>query len=194
MYNNYKIIVKNVILRQEIVDTKFACDLGKCKGACCTLESEYGAPLQENEISQIQDSLDAAISYLAENHINKIKEKGFFEQKDGEILVSSINNKACVFAFFENGIAKCSLEKAYIEGKSEFRKPLSCHLFPIRVSKFGGDVLRFEEFSECKPALEKGKQEDVSLIDFCKDALVRLYNKNWYSQLKGTIGKQNVNT
>jgi Protein of unknown function (DUF3109) len=189
MYRNYNIVVKNVILRQELIDTKFACDLGKCKGACCTLESEYGAPLSDNEISQIQDSLIAAKIYLTESHLNKLEKDGFFEKKNGELLVSSINNKECVFAFFENGVAKCSLEKAYLEGKTSFRKPISCHMFPIRVSNFGGDVLRFEEFSECKPALEKGKQENTSLIDFCKEALIRCYDKNWYSKLKEIIGK-----
>jgi hypothetical protein len=189
MYTNNNIVVKNVILRQELIDTKFACDLGKCKGACCTLDSEYGAPLREEEISQIQDSLAAVKNYLTETHLYKLDKDGFFETKDGEILLKSIDNKDCIFAFWENGIAKCALEKAYFDGKIKFRKPISCHLFPIRVGQFGGDVLRFEEFSECKPALEKGKQENINLIDFCKESLVRLYGKNWYLKLKETIGK-----
>jgi hypothetical protein len=189
MFNNSNIVVKNVVLRQELIDTKFACDLGKCKGACCTLESEFGAPLLDDEISQIQDSIAAAKNYLSESHLNKLEKDGFFEKKNSELMVSSINNKECVLAFFENGIANCSLEKAYIEGKADFRKPISCHLFPIRVSKFGGDVLRFEEFSECLPAHEKGKRENISLIDFCKEALVRHYDKNWFSKLKEVIGK-----
>jgi len=189
MYRNNNIVVKDVILRQELIDTKFACDLRKCKGACCTLESEYGAPLLDDEISQIQDSLSAAKIYLPESHLSKLEQDGFFEKKNGELLVSSINNKECVFAFYENDIAKCSLEKAFIESKTNFRKPISCHLFPIRVSKFGGDVLRFEKFSECSHALEKGNKGNIRLIDFCKDALTRRYNKNWYSKLKEVIGK-----
>ena len=189
MFNNSNIVVKNVILRPELIDTKFACDLGKCKGACCTLESEYGAPLADDEISQIHDSITAAKKYLSESHLNKLEKDGFFEKKNGELMVSSINNKECVFAFYENEVAKCSLEKAFIEGETKFRKPISCHLFPIRVSKFGGDVLRFEKFSECSPALENGNKKNISLIDFCKEALVRRYNKNWYSTLKEVIGK-----
>lgn len=189
MYRNYNIVVKDVLLREELIDTKFACDLGKCKGACCTLESEYGAPLLDDEISQIQDSMPYVKAYLSESHLSKLEKDGFFENKDGELLVSSINNRECVFAFFENGVAKCSLEKVYNEGKTNFRKPISCHLFPIRVSKFGGDVLRFEEFSECSAALEKGKKENINLIDFCKEALIRRYDKNWYSTLKEKIGK-----
>ena len=189
MYRNTNIVVNNVILRQELIDTKFACDLAKCKGACCTLESEYGAPLLDDEVSLIQDSLAAAKIYLSESHLTKLEKDGFFEKKNGELLVSSINNKECIFSFYDNGVAKCSLEKAYIESKRNFRKPISCHLFPIRVSKFGGDILRFEEFSECSPALEKGIKENISLIDFCKDALTRRYSKNWYSKLKEMIGK-----
>lgn len=189
MFNNSNIVVKNVILSPKLIDTKFACDLSKCKGACCTLESEFGAPLLENEISQIHDSLAAAKSYLSESHLTKLNKDGFFERKYGELMVSSINKKECIFAFFEDDIAKCSLEKAFIEGKTNFRKPISCHLFPIRVSKFGGDVLRFEEFSECASAIENGIKKNISVIDFCKEALIRLYSKNWYSTLKEVIGK-----
>ncbi|NWF88688.1 MAG: DUF3109 family protein [Ignavibacteriaceae bacterium] len=189
MYRGSDIIVKDVFLRAELIDTKFACNLVQCKGACCTLESEYGAPLLEDEINQIHGSLEAAKKYLPKSHIQKIDKAGFFEKKNNELLVSSIDNKACIFAFFEDGIAKCSLEKAYNNGESEFPKPISCHLFPIRVGNFGGDVLRFEEFSECLPALENGKNKNINVIDFCKDALIRRYGKNWYSQLKEKIGK-----
>ena len=186
---NYNIVVKDVILRQEIIDTKFACDLGKCKGACCTLESEYGAPLLDEEISQIQDSLSAAKKYLSVSSREKLDKDGFFEKKNNELLVSSINMRECVFAFFENNVAKCALEKAYSNGESSFRKPISCHLFPIRISNFGGDILKFEHFSECIPALEKGKKESIGLIEFCREALIRQYGKNWYSLLKEMIGK-----
>lgn len=188
MNKNGNIVVKNVLLRQEIIDTKFACTLEKCKGACCTLESDYGAPLLEEEISQIHDSLAVVTDYLSEIHLNKLVKDGFWERKNGELMVSSINRRNCVFSFIENGIAKCAFEKAFLEGKTNFRKPLSCHLFPIRVKKFGGDVLRYEEFSECAPAIEKGKKENISLIDFCKTALIRLYDNNWYSKLKEIIG------
>lgn len=182
-------IVKNVILRHELIDTKFACDLYKCKGACCTLESEYGAPLLEEEISEINDSLEFVKKYLSDSHLKKLESDGFFENKNGELMIISLMNRECIFAYYEDSIAKCALEKAFVKGETKFRKPISCHLFPIRVGKFGGDILRYEEFSECKFALEKGKQENINLLDFCKEALIRLYDKNWYSQLKESIGK-----
>lgn len=189
MCKNGNIVINNVILRQEVIDTKFACNLDKCKGACCTIESDFGAPLLEDEVVRIHESLSAVKDYLSETHLNKLAKDGFWEKKNGELLVNSINRKDCIFTFFENGIAKCALEQAFLDGKTDFRKPLSCHLFPIRVIKFGGDILRYEEFSECSPAIERGKKENISLIDFCKTALERLYNKSWYSQLKEMIGK-----
>ncbi|MFA4924229.1 MAG: DUF3109 family protein, partial [Ignavibacteriaceae bacterium] len=111
------------------------------------------------------------------------------EEKDGELLTRSINHKACVFVYFEDKIAKCSLEKVFFEKKTTFQKPISCHLFPIRVSEFGGDILRFEKFSECSPALEKGKEENLTAFEFCKNSLERKYSKQWYKKAKEITGK-----
>ncbi len=188
MLNNNVIPVEDVLIRKEIAETSFCCDLQKCKGACCTLESEYGAPLLEEEIHEIQSVLDTVKEYLPKAHIERIDAAGFYEIKDGEIMTSSVNNKACVFVYYDEGIAKCGIEKAYFDGKIKFRKPISCHLFPIRVSKFGGDVLRFEKFGECKPALENGTKQQLKLIDFCKESLTRLYGKKWYQSLKEILG------
>ncbi len=180
--------VEDVLVRQEIPEARFACDLDKCKGACCTLESDYGAPLLEEEIEEIKKILDVVIDYIPASHKKIIDEDGFYEIKDGELMTSSVNSKACVFVYYDKGIAKCSIEKAFFEGKVTFRKPISCHLFPIRVSKFSGDVLRFEKFSECSSALENGAKNDIKLIDFCKDSLTRLYGQKWYLTLKKIIG------
>ena len=194
MFVNNFIRVEDVIIRQEIEETSFACDLKKCKGACCTLESPYGAPLLKEEIDEIEKSLEAVKPYLPQKHVEEIEAEGFYEIKDDELMVKSVDNKACVFVYFESGIAKCGIERAYFDGKIKFRKPISCHLFPIRVSKFGGDILRFEKFSECSPALENGAKNNIKLIDFCKESLTRLYGEKWYSKLKENIGKENVNT
>jgi hypothetical protein len=189
--NNF-IPVEDVLIRTEIAELSFACDLKKCKGACCTVESEYGAPLLEEEIAQIEGILDIVIEYLPKKHRQEIEDNGFYESKNDELLTASIDNKACVFVFFEKGIAKCSIEKAFFDGKINFRKPISCHLFPIRVSKFGGEILRYEKFKECAPALENGAKNNIKLVDFCKDSLERLHGKKWYSKLKETIGIKNV--
>jgi len=184
MFLDNLILIDKVLVRKEVTSTCFACDLSKCKGACCTLESEYGAPLLKEEIPLMEKNLSAAFEYLPEEHKNKIQKDGFWEEKDGELFTKSLNNKACVFVYYdENKIAKCALEKAFYEGKSDFIKPISCHLFPIRISKFGGDVLRYEKFGQCEPALENGEKSKTTIAQFCKTSLIRLYGENWYKKL-----------
>ena len=181
--------VEDILVRREIAENHFKCDLVKCKGACCTFESRFGAPLRWEEVGVINNLLSVVLPYLPEAHKSEIEEKGFYEVKQDEPLIRSINYRACVFVHFENGIAKCSLEKAYFEGKTDFRKPISCHLFPIRISDFGGDVLRFENLDECKPAIELGKIENTTVAEFCEDSLSRLYGEKWYSKFIELIGK-----
>ena len=189
MYAQNFIPVENVLVRPEIMETHFSCDVEKCKGACCTIESEFGAPLLDEEIPIIKEILEDIFPYLPGEHIKLIKRDGFFYDKDGESMTRSINKKECVFVYFENAIAKCSIEKAFIDGRISFRKPVSCHLFPIRVTKFGGDVLRYEKFNECSPALDKGKKENINIAEFCKNSLERSYGKKWYSSLMEYKGK-----
>ena len=181
--------INDVLVRDEIVEIPFSCDLKKCKGACCTLESELGAPVKKEEIEEIEKILPIVKNYLTQTNIDEIEENGFYEVKDDEMMIASVNNRDCVFSFFDNGIAKCAIERAYFDGKVNFRKPISCHLFPIRVSDFSGDVLRYEKFSECAPALEKGKGENITIAEFCKDSLIILYGEDWYTKLMNYSGR-----
>jgi hypothetical protein len=153
------------------------------------LESELGAPVKKEEIEEIEKILPVIKKYLIQKNIDEIEKNGFYEMKDGEILITSVNNHDCVFSFYDNTIAKCAIERAYFDGKVEFRKPISCHLFPIRVTDFSGDVLRYEKFSECAPALEKGKEENITIAEFCKDSLIRLYGEDWYNKLMNYSGR-----
>jgi Fe-S-cluster containining protein len=186
--------IENIALGREIVQTRFACDLKKCKGACCTIESDYGAPLLDEEIETISKILEIVKEYLPEKHKHIINKKGFFEKKDNKLMTTSVENRACVFVNYENGIAKCGIEKAYFDGKTDFRKPISCHLFPIRVEDFGGDVLRYEKFEECSPALKKGKKENINLVNFLEESLIRKFGKKWFTKLKGFTDKINAIT
>jgi hypothetical protein len=186
--------VGNIIVRKEIAETPFKCDLLKCKGACCTFESKYGAPVTWEEIDRISNILTTVIDYIPMMHRSVIEEDGFYDIINDEPLLKSVDHRACVFVYYDDGIAKCSIEKAFLEGKTDFKKPISCHLFPIRISDFGGDVLRYEHLDECQPAIELGKKEDTTVADFCEEPLSRLYGEEWYSQFKELIGKQNANT
>jgi hypothetical protein len=189
MFVSNLIPVEEVLINPEVAETRFSCDLEKCKGACCTLESQYGAPLSAEEIGKIQEILSLVMDYLPQEHKYVIMEKSFYEIKHNDLFTTSFNNRACVFVYYENDIAKCSIEKAYLDGKINFRKPVSCHLFPIRVSKFGGDVLRMEYFKECSHAVENGIKKNVKLTDFCGESLERLYGKKWYLKLKEILGE-----
>lgn len=184
MYLDNLTVIDKILVRQEVLEKHFVCDLQKCKGACCTLESAYGAPLQREEIPVMEKYLPEVIPYLPDEHREKIEKEGFWEEKDGELFTKSVNNRECVFVYYDDKIAKCGIEKAFKEGKIDFIKPISCHLFPIRISKFGGDVLRYEKFSQCEPALENGKKLKVTIAEFCKDSLTRLYGKLWYEKLR----------
>ena len=181
--------VGNILVGKEITEISFKCDLLKCRGACCTFESRYGAPLRWEEVNIINELLTEVLRNLPQAHKEEIEERGFYEVKKDEPMISSIDNRACVFVYYENDIAKCAMEKAYIDGKTDFRKPISCHLFPIRISDFGGDVLRFEQLDVCQPAIQSGKKENTTVAEFCEDSLSRLYGKEWYSQFMELIGR-----
>ncbi|MBN1302697.1 MAG: DUF3109 family protein [Melioribacteraceae bacterium] len=171
------------IVSNDIFTTKFTCDLEACKGACCTMQSEYGAPILSKEISAIENILNIIFGYLPEKSVKTIIETGFWEEKSDTLMLKSINKRECVFVYYDNDIAKCAIEKAYNDGKVDFRKPISCHLFPIRINDFGGPVLKFEEYSECLPALKKGEETNISVFEFCREALERAYGKEFYQKL-----------
>ncbi|MBU2491937.1 MAG: DUF3109 family protein [Bacteroidetes bacterium] len=174
--------IQDVFVNSDVFETKFTCDLEKCKGACCTMESDYGAPLNEDEVEIINNILPDLKDYIPEISWNQINRDGFYEEKQGQLMTTSINKHECVFVYYDGDIAKCAIEKAYFDGKVKFRKPISCHLFPIRVSNFGGPVLKYEKYEDCFPALEKGNETNISVFEFCKDALERAFGKLWFKQ------------
>ncbi len=187
--NSKFIEIDGSLVNKEILEVKFTCDLNSCKGACCTLESDYGAPITKEELDIIEKNLDIIFDYIPEYSKALIKAEGFWDIEDDLIMTKSINNEDCVFVYYEGDVAKCGIEKAYFDNKIDFRKPISCHLFPIRVNNFGQDILKFERYTECRQALLNGIQTDISIAEFCKDALIRLYGKKWYDKLINGRGK-----
>jgi len=176
--------IDGILVDKDLAKTNFTCNLEVCKGACCTMKSEYGAPLKDDEIEIINNILPIIKEYLPEISINEIEKNGFWEEKEKELMTRSIGDEDCVFVYYEGDIAKCAIEKAYNEGKVDFIKPISCHLFPIRIVDFGGDVLKYEEYSDCKPALEKGQETKLNILEFCKTPIVRAYGKEFYNKLE----------
>ncbi len=175
--------IGDIILNNKIFSTHFSCDLEKCKGACCTMQSDYGAPVLENEIEVINRYLEQVKEILPPKSVKVIEKEGFWEEKEGQLLLASIDKRDCVFVYYDNDIAKCAFEKLYFQQKIDFRKPISCHLFPIRVSEFGGPVLRFEKYRDCEPALIRGRETNTSVAEFCSEALARAFGQSFVDKL-----------
>lgn len=182
--NSEYINIEDKIVDLDILQKHFFCDLEKCKGGCCTMKSDFGAPLKMNEIDKISKDIKNIFEFLPPKSVDEIEKNGFWEEKNEVFMTRSIDKQDCVFVYYENQIAKCGIEKAYFSGKSKLRKPISCFLFPIRVKDFGGDVLHFEYYDECKPALEMGKKKKTTIAEFCKEALKEAYGIKWFNKLK----------
>ncbi len=176
-------------IRQTFIDDnipfiKFACNLSACKGACCTLAGGTGAPLLDDELEQIEHAFPIVKSSLPKEHLESIKQFGLYEGKSGFYTTMCFNNRACVFVLYEEGIARCAFEKAFEEGKLKWRKPISCHLFPIRVRSGVQDLLHYLRIAECDPAIDCGENKNIFLSNFLKEPLIRAYGLAWYEDFR----------
>jgi hypothetical protein len=173
------------VVSLELLEEKFICDLDQCKGQCC-VDGESGAPLEEGEKELIEKNYPVFKKYLRKESIESIEKQGFtVVDRDGETVTPLLNEEECVYVIFENGIAKCAIEKAYFDKKITFRKPISCHLYPIRLKNLYDNIeaVNYHKWSVCEPARELGCKKNVVVYKFLKDALVRRYGIDWYNEL-----------
>lgn len=178
--------IGRTILSQDIFSEFFVCDLLKCKGACC-VEGDSGAPLTTEEAKTIERDYPAFEKYLPENHREEIKKQGFsMIDSDGDLVTPLVNKRQCAYSFYDdNGILKCSIEKAFFEGKTSFRKPVSCHLFPIRITEYKRfDAVNYQDLEICKPGRECGRANRAKLYQFLKEPLIRKYGEEWYKEVE----------
>ncbi len=163
---------------------KFFCPVQHCNGACC-VEGDAGAPLEEEEIGIMEDLLELLLPYMTEEGKQTIAEKGVFDyDEDGQFVTPLINGKECAFTNFKDGIAYCAIEEAFDRGEISFQKPVSCHLYPIRISKSGEyDAVNFHNWHICRKALEEGNEKSIPVYEFCKEALLRKYGSEWFDLL-----------
>ena len=177
--------IDKAILSLDILDKKFACDLKKCKGACCVF-GDSGAPLEENEVELLEELFLKIKPFLREEGIAAIEKQGTsVVDSDGDKVTPLINNEECAYVVFEKGIAKCAIEKAFFSNEIAFRKPISCHLYPIRVTKYSEfEALNYHKWKICKPAIALGEKEDTPLYIYLKEPLTRKFGKEWYEQLR----------
>lgn len=184
--------VGEVLVSDDIRDVEFVCHLEKCKGACC-VEGELGAPLDEEELPLIKELQEAVAPYLTEDGRKAIAEQGpYILDEDGDYSTPTLGGRECAYSHYdERGVLKCGIEQAFFDGKTTFRKPISCHLYPIRITKKKGlEVVNYHEWTICSAACANGKALKVPLYRFLKDALIRKFGGPWYDELVAAIEKE----
>lgn len=169
----------------DIVEENFLCDLSACKGECC-VEGDSGAPLEDKEVKILEDLLPQVWDDLSPKAQALIEKEGVaYKDTDGEMVTSIVNGKDCVFTYYdEKGICKCAIEKAYKEGKTDFYKPISCHLYPIRLQRYREfTAVNYHRWRVCKAAVALGNKEGLKIYQFLKEPLIRRFGKDWYDEL-----------
>ncbi|HSJ67436.1 MAG TPA: DUF3109 family protein [Anditalea sp.] len=180
------ILVGNAVISDDIKEKFFVCDLEKCKGACC-VEGDAGAPLDDQETSKLDEIYPDIKDYLTLEGRRVIEEQGAWVfDRDGDKVTPTLgDNQECAYALYdERGILKCGIEQAYLDGKTDFKKPMSCHLYPIRVTKYDEyEALNYDRWHICDPACSLGSSLGVEIYKFLKDPLIRKYGEAWYEDL-----------
>lgn len=181
--------IQDVIVSFDILTKCFSCDLNCCKGACC-IEGDAGAPVTPEEIAQIEELLPIIREDLSPEALKVIDSQGVaYTDPEGELVTSIVGGKDCVFTCYgEDGCCYCAIEKAYRAGLCKFKKPVSCHLYPIRVKKIGdGWGLNYDRWDVCKAAVLKGERDGIPIYKYLKEPLIRRFGQSWYDELDFTV-------
>lgn len=177
--------IDDKLLSFDIFEKHFCCDLPKCLGACC-VHGESGAPLEPDEIDSLSAEIEKIKPHLKPSGLRAIEEQGVaIRDSDGDMVTPLINNAECAYSIEENGITFCAIEKAWMVGKVKFRKPISCHLYPIRAKKYPTfTALNYDQWSICQPARELGEKEGIPVFKFLKGAIIRAYGDGFYTEME----------
>ncbi len=178
--------IQDVVVSFDVLKEKFLCDLHACKGACC-IEGDAGAPVELEEVEKLEEALPLIWNELSSEARNVIDKQGVvYVDQEGDLVTSIVNGKDCVFTCYdEKGCCYCAIEKAFREGKTDFIKPVSCHLYPIRVKDFGSfKGVNYNRWNVCKAAVLLGEKENMPVYKFLKEPLIRKFGKEWYDELE----------
>ncbi|KPL15679.1 MAG: hypothetical protein AMS23_06205 [Bacteroides sp. SM1_62] len=170
----------------DIIREKFVCDLAKCKGNCC-VEGESGAPLEDDEVKMLKAEYEKIRPYLREEGRKAIAIQGTSIRDTDQEMVTPLvgGHNECAYVLFENGIARCGIEKAWEAGATGFRKPVSCHIYPIRIKNYSSmKAVNYDRWKVCDPAREHGERENVPVYRFVKDAIERKFGADFYRKLQ----------
>ena len=184
---SFKMIeVGKSIISRDIFKKEFVCNLSACKGECC-ISGDAGAPLENDEKEILQSVIEKIKPYMRAEGLEAIEQQGtsVFDKTDNEFETPLVNGAECAYVVFgEDGTALCSIEKAYIDGEIEWPKPLSCHLYPIRIKKYKDfDALNYDQWDICSDACTLGAELSVPVYRFLKEPLIRKYGEEWYKDL-----------
>lgn len=177
--------IDDKLLSLDLFERHFCCDLPKCLGACC-VHGQSGAPLFEGEVDKISAELSTIKKYLKPEGLAAIEEQGVWVlDHDSDVVTPLINGEECAYSIEENGITFCAIEKAWLAGKVEFRKPISCHLYPIRIKKYESfTAVNYDQWSVCQPARELGSSLNLPVYQFLKEPIIRAFGHEFYEQLQ----------
>jgi hypothetical protein len=178
--------IEDKIISSAVFERKFVCDLNACKGACC-IEGDAGAPLKKEEVTLLNENLEKIMPFMREEGIAAVKKQGVsYNDIENEPVTSLINNKECVFVHYDaNNIAKCAIETAHLAGEISNLKPLSCHLYPIRLKKINDyTAINFDEWKICAPACICGEKLAIPVYRFLKAPLIRAFGEGFYKEME----------
>lgn len=174
------------IVSEDVLTTPFMCNPALCKGACC-VEGNAGAPLEESEIETLEECFEQYRPYMTSEGLAAVDRDGFFTvDRDGELTTPLVGDAECAYSFNEGGVTKCAIEQAFLDGKCAFRKPISCHLYPIRLVHFSnGNVgLNIHRWDVCRSAVECGRQLGVPAYKMLREAIQRRFGNEFYEALE----------
>lgn len=176
--------IGKTLISLDLITKKFCCDLPRCLGNCCVY-GDSGAPLTSEEQELIVEVYPEVEPYMRQEGIQAVQEQGhFITDSDHDQVTPLINQGECAFVVFQNGISFCAIEMAYRAGKTSWIKPLSCHLYPVRIKEYlRYDAVNYDVWDICMPAVENGENLGLPVYQFVKDALLRKYGSDWYDQL-----------
>ena len=178
--------IDNTLVSEEIVTSDFVCNLNACKGSCC-VEGEAGAPLEQYETEYIEKNYKAIAPFLSEKGRASIENQGkFISLGKGEFETPLVENKECAYVVYGfNGVAQCGIENAFHAKKIDLKKPISCHLYPVRVKEYSEfKSVNYHRWHICSGACELGESLKIPIYQFVKDALIRKFGKKWYAELE----------
>jgi hypothetical protein len=188
------IAIQDTIVSDELLNKQFVCDLNACKGECC-VAGESGAPLDKEELPILLEILDKVKPYMNKKGIKAIEKNGpYVLDSDGDYTTTLVSKEAeCAFVVFdENKIAKCAIEQAYNDGVINWKKPISCHLYPVRITAYKNyDAVNYHQWNVCKPACECGAKLQVPVYQFLKGPLIRKYGEDWFNELEQVDKERN---